>query len=119
MKTYNVNVTQLEGILLWFQVHKQASFPRFHQTLNDAYGLDLYNSNFEFIFDDVKTNELTEILKDALTMLRSYLTDHIKQELGSTTRDTAKKVDTLFDNMELSYDKSWRHCLLHLQSRVS
>ena len=46
--------------------------------VNEAYGIDLYKSDFEFIFDDVKINGLNELLKDARTMLQSYLVDHIK-----------------------------------------
>ena len=58
------------------------------------------------MLDDVKTNRLTELLKYAPTILQSYLTDYIKQESGSTTRDATKQVDTLFGNTELSYLKN-------------
>ena len=61
--------------------------------------------SFEFIFKDVIKNGLTKLLKDTPTMLRNHMIDHIKQESGSTTRDTTKKVDNVFGTMKLSFDE--------------
>ena len=63
--TYSVNVTKLEGVIFCFWVHNQVSLPVFHQTFNVVYGVDLYEPDFHFIFDDVTTNRIKKLFKNA------------------------------------------------------
>ena len=95
--------TELEGVILRFRAHHEASVPTIHHTFNAVYGIDLYDIDFHFIFDDVGTNGLKELYKDAPDCLLAHMIAHIKQESGATTRDETKKVDTLFGKMQISY----------------
>ena len=81
-------------------------FPRINHTFNAVYSINLYDSNFHFIFDNVGTNglkELKELYKDAPDRLLAHMVDHIKQESEATTRDKTKKVDVLFGNIQISH----------------
>ena len=103
MTTYNIDAKLFGGILLRFRAHNQRELSAFHHTLDATYGLDLDDSNVNFIFENVTTNDLTKILKDAPKLSRIYMTDHIKQKSDTTTRLTMLKVDNLFDGTTLSY----------------
>ena len=99
MTTYTVDATELQGVILCFQLHNEASLPRINHTFNAVYGIDLYDSDFHFTFDNVETNGLKELYKDTLDCLLVHMVHHIKQESGATIRHKTKKVDTLLFNV--------------------
>ena len=104
MAIYTVDTKALESVILRFQPHHDtAKFPFIHQTLNSAYGLDLYESECEFISHDVPTNGLTELYKDAPQRLLNHMIAHIQTESGATSRSETEKVEKLFKTMLLSY----------------
>ena len=77
--------------------------PSIYHIFNTVYGVDLYNSGFHFIFDDVGKNGLNELYKDVPDLLLTYMTDHIKRVSGDSLRTETEKVDDLFGNMQISY----------------
>ena len=83
--------------------HHEASVSSIHHTFNAVYGVDLYDTNFHFIFDDVAKNGLTELYKDAPEQLLTHMTNHIKKVSGALLGIEMKKVDNLFGNMQISY----------------
>ena len=104
MTTYTVAANNLEGVIVRFQVHPNPAFLFLHHTLNSVYGVDLYETDFYFLFDDVTTNGQTEFHKDAPKRLLDYMIGHIKKESGSVgTRSMTKKVDNFFKSMLMSY----------------
>ena len=66
MTTYTVTVNDLEGVIFRFQAYPNPAFPFLHHTLSAVYGVDLCETDFHFLFDDVTTNGQTELHKDAL-----------------------------------------------------
>ena len=104
MTTYTIAVNDLEGVIIRFQAHPNPSFPFFRHTLNSIYCVDLYDTDFHFLFDVVPTNEHTELFKDAPKQLLDYMIGHIKTESGSVgTQSKTDKVETLFKTIQLSY----------------
>ena len=104
MATYTVAANELEGVILCFCSHHEASVPIIHHTLNVVYGVDLYATDFHFLFDDVPTNGQTELHKDAPKSLLDYIINHIKTESGLVgTRSKTNKVEELFKTTQLSY----------------
>jgi hypothetical protein len=103
MATYNVDATKLEGILLQFKYHRQPTLNTFHHILNEAYGLSIYGTDINFLFDDVPTNGLTKILDTAPTLLRTKMIDNIKDLSGATSRSETDKVENLFGKMKMGY----------------
>lgn len=104
MATYTVATKGLEGVILLIQPHYDASLPVLHHTFNAVYGVDLYETEFHFIFDDVPTNELTELYKNALKQLLDHMIIHIMTKSGSIgTGSKMDKVEKLFKTMQLSY----------------
>ena len=102
--TYTVAANDLEGVIIRFAPHPNTSFPFLHHTLNDVYGLDLHETDFHFLFDDVANNQQTELYKDAPKRLLEHMIDHIATESGSKgTRSKTDKVEKLFKTMKLSY----------------
>ena len=101
--TYTVKAKELEGVILRFREHHEDSIPSIHHAFNAVYGVDLYETNFLFIFEDVATNGLMELHKDEPERVLGYMVAHIKSESGATLRTETEKVDTLFGNMQLSY----------------
>ena len=73
MATYTVDAKELEGIIICFKACPDTSFPVLHYTLNSVYGVDLYETDFHFLFDDVPTNDLIELYKDAPKRLLDYM----------------------------------------------
>ena len=63
--TYTVAAIELEGVILHFQPHHETYVPVIHQTFHTVYGVDLYEIDFHFIFDDIPTNGLTELYNNA------------------------------------------------------
>ena len=59
MTTYTANTKEIEGVTLDFCAYHEASIPVIHYTFNAVYGLDLYDADFHFIFEDVAKNGLT------------------------------------------------------------
>ena len=106
MTTYTVAANNLEGVIVRFQVHPNPAFLFLHHTLNSVYGVDLYETDFYFLFDDVTTNGQTELHKDASKRLLDYMITHILTESGATTRGETEKVEKLFKTMLLSYKMS-------------
>ena len=103
MSTYTVAANDLEDVILRFQRHHEASVPVLHQTFNAVYGVDLYEDEFHFIFDDVPTNGQTELYKDASKRLKDYMITRIKTESKSVSRSETEKVDDMFQTMQLCY----------------
>ena len=103
MATYTVDAIELEGVVLYFHVHHEASVPNIHHTFNAIYGIDLYATDFHFIFDNVTANGLKKLYKDASKRLLMHMVDHIKQESGAITRDKTKKVEALFGIIQINY----------------
>ena len=105
--THAVAATLLKGIILRFRPHKDlSSYPVIHESFNSVYGVDVYNDEFHFIFDDVPTNGAKALFKHAPERLRKYMVDHIKQVSGATgraSRSETDKIDKLFGKIELSY----------------
>ena len=108
MATYTVNAKELQGVVLCFQYHHDTvKFPYIHRTLNTVYGLDLYETECEFIFHDDPTNGLTELYMDSPQRLLDHTITHIQTESGATsTRSETNKVDKLFKTMLLIYKKA-------------
>lgn len=103
MTTYNVDATIFKGSLLRFKPHSYKELPSFHHTLNTAYVLSLFESNINFVFEDVGITGLTKILKEAPKLLHIHMIDHIKYKSGATTRGQEDKVDDLFGKMTLYF----------------
>ena len=61
-----------------------------------AYGLSLYESNINFIFKNVATNDFTKILKDVPKMLSTCMIDNNKSKSGATTRGQEDMMNSLF-----------------------
>lgn len=97
--SYNVNATALEGIILKFKPHQQSDLHVFHYILNEAYGLSLYNSDINFVFDDVAENGLTKIRNDTPEQLQTYFIDNIKSVSRASTRGFTAKVNNLFGKL--------------------
>ena len=76
--THTVAANTLDGVIVSFAPHPNTAFPFLHHTLNGVYGLDLYDNEFHFLFDDFATNGLTELHKDAPQLLLDHMIDHIK-----------------------------------------
>ena len=95
--------TGLKGLILCFPPHHEVSVPTIHHTFNAVYGVNLYNTNFQFLFDDVETNGLKELYKDIPKRLLTHMTDCIKQVSGALLRTGTEKVETLFGNIQISY----------------
>ena len=102
--TYNVATTTLEGNILPFKPHRQRDLPSFHSILNEAYGLSLYKTDVNFLFEDVATNGMTKLLKNAPALLRTRMLDHIKDTIGARLKSETDKVDNLFGKMILTYN---------------
>ena len=103
MATYTVDATLLEGVLLRSRPHHDASIPSIHHIFNAVYGVDLYDTYFHFIFEDVGKNWQKWLFKDAPDRLLEYTVNHIKHESGATTRTETEKVNDLLGNMQISY----------------
>ena len=103
MTTYTVDKKALEGVIFRFQAQPDTSFPVLHHTLNSVYGVDLYETDFHFLFDDFTANGQTELYKNAPKQLLDYMIDHIKTKLGASTRGNTAQVQKLFEEMLLSY----------------
>ena len=103
ISTYTITAADLQGITLRFRVHNEVFLLQLCQTFNEVYVIDLYEPDVHFVFDDVGTNGLTKLYKEAPKQLLVYMTNCIEQELKSTTRDVANKVDDLFRNMRISF----------------
>ena len=84
MMTYTFDDALLEGVILRFWPHHDASVPTIHHTFNAIYGVDLYDTDFHFIFDNVGKNGQKELFKDAPDHLLEYMVKHIKHESGAT-----------------------------------
>ena len=48
--TYTVAANDLEGVIIRFAPHPITAFPFLHHTLNGVYGVDLYETDFLFLF---------------------------------------------------------------------
>ena len=103
MATYTVAANDLEGVIIRFTPHPNTAFLFLHHTLNGVYGVDLYELDFHFLFDDFTANGQTELYKDAPKRLLDYLIDHIKTKSGASTRGNTAQVQKLFEEMLLSY----------------
>ena len=103
MTTHTVAANTLEGVIVRFAPHPDTSFPFLHHTLNGIYGLNLYDTECNFLFDDFATNGLTELYKNAPKLLLEHMIAHIKTESGAATRGNTTKVDELFLTMLMSY----------------
>ena len=103
MPTYTVAANDLEGIIIRFCPHHEASVPVIHHTFNAVYGVDLYEDEFHFIFDDVPTNGQTELYKDAPKRLKDYMITRIKTGCKLVSKSETEKVDDLFQTMQLNY----------------
>ena len=101
--TYTVNATELKGVIPRFRTHHEASVPAIHHTFNAVYGIELYDTDFHFLFDNVAANGLNKLYKDALKRLLMHMTDHIKRMSGAITTTEMEKVDNLFCAMHISY----------------
>ena len=100
MTTYTIAANDLEGVIVRFQPHCNPSSPFLHHTLNSVYGVDLFGSDFYFLFDDVPTNGQTELYKDTPHRLMDYMFGHIRAESGSIgTQTKTDKVETSFKTM--------------------
>ena len=107
METYTVEAKELEGVISGFRPHHESSVPVIHHTFNAVYSVDLYETDFHFLFDDVPTNIQTELYKDVPKHLLDYMIDPIKTESESVgTRCKLDKIEKLFGNMQLSYQTS-------------
>ena len=107
--TYTVAVNDLEGAIIRFAPHPVTDFPFLHHTLNGVYDVDLYKTDFHFLFSDIAFNGKTEMHKDAPKLLLAYMIAHIKKVSGAAasgagTRGNTTKVDELFGNMLFSYN---------------
>ena len=89
-----------------FLPHHEVSVPGLHHTLNTVYDVDLYETDFHFIFNDVPKNGLTELYKDTPERLKAYMSTHIKTESGATSRSETDKVEALFKLIQISYQLS-------------
>ena len=96
--------TIYHGVTIRFAPHPNTACPFLHHTLNNVYGLDLYENDFHFLFDDIAANQQTELHKDAPKRLLNHMIDHITRESGTGgTRSKTDKVESLFKTMILSY----------------
>ena len=120
MTTYNVAANDLEGVIVRFAPHPNPSFSFLHHTLNAVYGIDLYETDFYFLFHDVTANGQTELYKDAPKRLLDYMIAHIKTESAASTRAETEKVEKSFEIMLLSYKtKDKKEHLFQARSRTS
>ena len=106
--TYAVAANDLEGVIIQFDPHPVTDFLFLHHTLNGVYGVDLYDTDFHFLFSDIATNGQTELYRDAPKRLLAYMINHIKSvsaaaATGTGTRSNGAKVDELFGKMLFSY----------------
>ena len=102
--TYTVAANDLQGVIIRFDTHPNPAFPYLHTTLNDIYGLDLHDDEFNFVFYDVANNQQMELYKDAPKRLLEHMIDHIVTQSGSGgTRSKKDKVEKLFKTMKLGY----------------
>ena len=101
--TYTVAVNDLEGVIVLFAPYPNPAFSFLHHTLNSVYGVDLYETDFHFLFDDITTNQQTKLYKDAPQWLLDYMIDHIKVKSGASYRGNTAQVQALFENVLLSY----------------
>ena len=100
MATLTVNAKELDGVILRFRAHPNTFFPVLHHTLNSVYGIDLYATDFHFLFKDVPTNGLTELYKDTPKRLLNYMITHIQTESRYVgTRSKIEQVAKLFKSM--------------------
>ena len=106
MASYTVAAKELEGVILYFCPHHEAFVPVIRHTFNAVYGIDLYETDFHFIFKDVPKNGLTEWYKDAPERLLNYMITHIKSKSRATLRTGTEKVKASFGTMQLSYQMS-------------
>ena len=101
--TYTVAANDLQEVIIRFAPHPITDFPFLHHTLNGVYGVDLYETDFHFLFSDIAANGLTELYKDAPKRLLAYMINHIKTvsaaASGTGTRSNTAKVDELFGKM--------------------
>ena len=56
MVTYAVDAKELKSVTLRFRAHHEAYVPVIHLTLNAVYGVDLYDTDFHFLFNNVATS---------------------------------------------------------------
>ena len=104
--TYTVAANDLEGVIIRFAPHPVTDFPFLHHTLNGVCGVDLYETDFHFLFSDIAANGQTELYKDAPKRLLAYMINRIKTvsaAAGTGTRSNTAKVDELFGKMLFSY----------------
>ena len=73
MVTCTLDVKEPEGIVFCFGDHHEASVPVIHHTFNAVYGIDLYNTDFHFIFDNALKSGLAELYKDTPKCLLAYM----------------------------------------------
>ena len=72
MMTYTVAANDLEGVIVRFDPHPIPACLFIHQTLNSVYGVDIYETYFHFLFDDITTNQQKELYKDAPPIVELY-----------------------------------------------
>ena len=79
MITYTIDTKELEDVVFRFGAHHEASVPVIHHIFNTFYNIDLYDIDFNFFFNDVAKNGLTELYKkDASERLLANMVVHIK-----------------------------------------
>ena len=112
MSTYTVDAKELEGVILSFKARPDTSFLVFHHTLNSVYGVDLNATDFNFLFDDVPTNDLIELYNDVPKRLLDYMIQHIKTESELVgTRSKTDQVEKLFKTTQLRYQMNTEKCM--------
>ena len=96
MATYIVDAKELEGVIFHFRAHHKALVLAIHPTFNVVYGVDLYETDFHFLFNDVPKNRLTVLYKNASKRLLGHMITHVKTKSGSIgARSKTDKVDKL------------------------
>ena len=104
MASYVVDAGTLDGIKLTFCPHLDKTIKTFHHILNTLYGIDLFDSEIDFIFEDGASK--TSLKNNAPSLLRSHFIEKIKRECAIYFPDTKQqslKVDKLFCDMTMSY----------------
>ena len=88
--TYAVDATLRGGIIIRFRPHKDVTlYPVIHESFNSVYGIDLYDDEFDFLFDDMTNKGKKELFLDAPERLRAHMVTHIKNLSGATARGTS------------------------------